>query len=132
MGFLERTGRRRRCLISGHLEPILWSSVRASSLCRTYVLSERPSYLANLCSDRPKDVTTAKLSSEELGPARTALEFATLGAYELTERARPVDAPTPAAASPRKRVFLFAKVAAAVPAQQGRRRACDAAGAETV
>lgn len=57
---------------------------------------------------------------------RTALDFATLGAYEPEAPAhRFNDRETP------KRVFLFAKVAPSCPHSRAAASTCDAAGAET-
>jgi hypothetical protein len=65
---------------------------------------------------------------------RTALDFATLGAYELTGEApsggssEPVHSPSPQA--PQKRVFLFAKVSPPCPHSRAAADTCDAAGAD--
>jgi hypothetical protein len=56
---------------------------------------------------------------------RTALDFATLGAYE-PEPAAHHDAPR----GPKTRVFLFAKVSPPCPHSAVQAAACDAAGAD--
>ena len=58
---------------------------------------------------------------------RTALDFATLGAYEGEVEGRP-----PAPRSPQTRVFLFAKVATPCPHSADPACACDAAGAHAL
>jgi hypothetical protein len=58
---------------------------------------------------------------------RTALDFATLGAYEPESPARPA-----APREPQVRVFLFAKVSPPCPHSAAPARTCDAAGADTV
>jgi hypothetical protein len=69
---------------------------------------------------RSKDQMKAQLEER----LRTALEFATLGAYET-------DAPAHEAPSgPQTRVFLFAKVSPPCPHSAAAPRRCDAAGAE--
>jgi hypothetical protein len=58
---------------------------------------------------------------------RTALEFATLGAYESDQAAHP-DAPR----GPKARVFQFAKVSPPCPHSPAPAGGCDAAGADTM
>jgi hypothetical protein len=58
---------------------------------------------------------------------RTALEFATLGAYESDHSAHP-EAPR----GPQARVFLFAKVSPPCPHSPAPAGGCDAAGAEAL
>jgi hypothetical protein len=72
---------------------------------------------------RPKEELKAKLEER----LRTALDFATLGAYELEAQALP-----PAPREPQARVFLFAKVSPPCPHSAASRPACDAAGAGPV
>jgi hypothetical protein len=60
---------------------------------------------------------------------RTALDFATLGAYEDELE---VESQPPAPRPPQTRVFLFAKVATPCPHSPDRADGCDAAGAEAV
>jgi hypothetical protein len=65
---------------------------------------------------------------------RTALDFATLGAYELTAEplsgsSGPVHSPSPR--GPQTRVFLFAKVSPPCPHSRAAADTCDAAGADT-
>jgi hypothetical protein len=66
---------------------------------------------------------------------RTALDFATLGAYELTGEppssgsSGPIHSPSPRA--PQTRVFLFAKVSPPCPHSGAAADTCDAPGSDT-
>jgi hypothetical protein len=76
---------------------------------------------------RPDKQPSEALRAQLQERLRTALEFATLGAYE-PERTPHPDAPR----GPQARVFLFAKVAPACPHGPDPSVSCDAAGADTV
>src|SRR5687767_11907577 len=84
---------------------------------------------------KPSESLRHELKAQLQERLRTALEFATLGAYELSGEplvgGASQPAHPPATREPQTRVFLFAKVSSPCPHGPVQTTACDAAGADT-